>query len=187
MRLRVVTGNPGKLAELRRLLVAGGLELEAAPLELLEIQSLDLVEVARAKAVAAGERAEGPLLVDDTALELAALGGFPGPLVKWLLASVGATGIARLTASLGDDRAVARCVLVLRDGDREIVANGATAGRIVAPRGGDGFGWDPVFAPDGGCGRTYAELTSEEKDRLGHRGAACRELAARLRSGALRT
>jgi non-canonical purine NTP pyrophosphatase (RdgB/HAM1 family) len=153
----LVTGNPGKRAEAERLL--GG-RVEVAELDLPEIQSLDLLE--------------------ETGLELAALAGFPGPLVKWMLAAVGAEGIARVGLSLGDPAVVARCALLWRDGGVEVVAEGVTEGRLVLPaRGGGGFGWDRVFEPAGER-RTYAELPPAEKDRLGHRGRAWRALADRL-------
>lgn len=173
-----VTGSAGKLAEARRL---AGCELEALNLDLPEIQSLDLVAVARAKAAAAASVVAGPLVVDDTGLELAALGGFPGPLVKWMLAAVGAAGIVRVASALGESRATARCVLVWRHGAREIVVDEAVAGHIVAPRGDGGFGWDAVFAPVGGGGASYAELDATTKDTVGHRGAAWRSLLEALR------
>ena len=66
--------------------------------------------------------------------------------------------------------------------DRSIVAEGTTSGRLVLPpRGDNGFGWDPVFVPDGET-LTYAELPPAEKDRLSHRGRAWRELVRRLES-----
>lgn len=176
-RLRLVTGSAGKLAEARRIF---GPELESVALDLPEIQSLDPVEVARAKAEAASALVDGMVVVDDTGLGLVALGGFPGPLVKWMLEAVGAEGIARVAAALGDDRAVVTCVVVAREGEREIVASVEVEGSIVAPRGAGGFGWDGIFAPRDGGGCTYAELDDEVKDRIGHRGRAWRELLARL-------
>ncbi len=177
----LVTGNPGKLEEARRIC---GPELEAVELDLPEIQSLDLEEVLRAKADEAwrrlGPRLGRPLVVEEAGLELAALGGFPGPLVKWLLEAVGVDGIARLGEALGEPRATARAALLYRDGERVVVGRGATPGLLVRPpRGGRGFGWDPVFAP-AGSERTFAEMAAEEKDAVGHRGRAWRDLLARL-------
>lgn len=172
-----VTGNIGKLREAERLL---GRPIEHVRLDLPEIQSLDLRQVLEAKADAAWRQLGTPLLVDDTGLELAALGGFPGPLVKWLLESVGAGGIGDLAARLGDPRAVARCGLLYADGERRVLAEAAVAGEIVpAPVGGHGFGWDPVFRPAGATG-TYAELSDAVKDRIGHRGEAWRRLIDQL-------
>ena len=173
----LVTGNPGKLAEARRLCEV---ELQAAAIDLPEIQSLDIREILKAKAVTAFDRLQRPLVVDETALELAALNGFPGVLVKWMLESVGAEGIARTAQSLGDKHATARCALLYFTGDREVYAEGATDGQLVLPpRGGSGFGWDPIFQPDH-QDLTYAEISGAAKDRISHRGKAWRQLTQHL-------
>jgi XTP/dITP diphosphohydrolase len=173
----LVTGNPGKLAEARRLAGAG---LGAVALDLPEIQSLDLLEVLRHKGEEAWRRLGRPLVVEEAGLDLAALGGFPGPLVKWMLEAAGAGTIARAALALGDPRAVARAALYYRDAGRTLVAEGSTAGTLVLPaRGEQGFGWDPVFQPDG-LDRTFGELTGTEKDALSHRGKAWRQLLASL-------
>jgi XTP/dITP diphosphohydrolase len=181
----LVTGNAGKLAEARRLL---GFDVPAEAVDLPEIQSLDMGEVLRAKGEEAFRRLGRPVVVEETGLELAALGGFPGPLVKWMLEAVGAEGIARTALALGDPRATARCRLLYLDGghpdsghpDGVIEGEGVAPGELVLPpRGGGGFGWDPVFRPVG-SDLTYAELGMEEKDRIGHRGRAWRDLLPRL-------
>jgi non-canonical purine NTP pyrophosphatase (RdgB/HAM1 family) len=173
----LVTGNPGKIAEAR---LALGADLEFVEVDLPEIQSLDYHEVLRAKAEEAWRRIGRPLIVEEAGLDLAALNGFPGPLVKWMLAAVGAEGIARTAAALGDARAAARCFLLYKDGEREIVAEGRTAGTLVFPgRGSHGFGWDPVFLPDGSA-LAFAELAGAEKDGVSHRGKAWREMGRRL-------
>jgi len=177
LRFVFVTGNRGKLEEARRIV---GPALEGVELELPEIQSLDLRAVLRAKGEEAWRRLARPLVVEETGLELAALNGFPGPLVKWMLEAVGPEGIARVALALGDARATARCGLLFRDGGREAVAEGETHGTLVSPpRGGSGFGWDPVFVPEGED-RTYAELPPEVKDSIGHRGRAWRALLPKL-------
>lgn len=172
----LVTGNPGKLAEARRIT---GIEIEAVEVDLPEIQSLDFLEVLRAKGEEAWRRVGRPLVVEEAGLGLAALGGFPGPLVKWMLEAVGASGLARTAAALGETRATARCLLLYLDGEREVVAEGTTEGTLVPPRGGQGFGWDPVFLPEG-SDRTFGELAGAEKDAVSHRGRAWRALLARL-------
>jgi non-canonical purine NTP pyrophosphatase (RdgB/HAM1 family) len=176
----LVTGNRGKIAEAR---LAVGADLEAVEVDLPEIQSLDFLEVARAKAEEAWRRLGRPLIVEEAGLELTALNGFPGPLVKWMLQAVGAEGLARTAAALGDSRAVARCFLLYWDGDREVIAEGRTEGTLVLPaRGTHGFGWDPVFLPNGPDTetRTFAELTGTEKGAVSHRGKAWREMARKL-------
>jgi XTP/dITP diphosphohydrolase len=173
----LVTGNRGKIAEAR---LALGMEIEAVEVDLPEIQALDLLEVLREKAEAAWNALHRPLVVEDAGLELLALNGFPGPLVKWMLEAVGAEGIAKTAHALGDSRAVARCALLYRDAERTVIADGSTSGTLVLPgRGEHGFGWDPVFLSDGET-RTFAELVGKEKDAVSHRGKAWRELMPRL-------
>lgn len=180
--LTLVTGNPSKLREAQRILAALSLEVvvDHADVDLPEIQSLDLLEVLRAKAADAWSRLQRPLVVEETGLELSALGGFPGPLVKWMLQAVGPEGIARTALSLGDPGATARCAVLFKDGEREVVGVGTDRGDLVLPpRGDHGFGWDPVFQRAGGT-ETYAELGMEAKDATGHRGRAWRDLVAKL-------
>lgn len=173
----LVTGNPGKLAEARRL---AGLDFAAEALDLPEIQSLDLLEVLQAKGDEAWRRLGRPLVVEEAGFELAALNGFPGPLVKWMLDAVGAEGLARTGLALRDPRATARCALLYRDAERTLIAEGSTTGTLVLPaRGPHGFGWDPVFQPDGEE-KTYGELSGAEKDGLSHRGRAWRALLDKL-------
>ncbi len=173
----LVTGNPGKLAEARRLAGPG---LGAVEIDLPEIQSLDLLEVLRHKGDEAWRRLRRPLVVEEAGLDLAALGGFPGPLVRWMLEAAGAEALARVGLALGNPRAVARAALYYRDSERTLIVEGATAGTLVLPaRGGHGFGWDPVFLPEGGD-RTFGELTPGEKDARSHRGKAWRDLLGLL-------
>lgn len=120
------------------------------------------------------------MVVEETGLELAVWNGFPGPFVRWMLEAVGAEGIARAAIALGDPRARAICLLAWTDGERTVFGRGETTGELVLPpRGGRGFGWDPVFQPDGET-RTYGELHDAEKDAIGHRGRAWRDLLGRL-------
>lgn len=177
-RLTFVTSNPHKVHEAAGIL---GLELDHHPLDLDEIQSLDVAEVARHKARQAFAALGRPVLVEDTALELDALGGFPGPLVRWLLGAVGAAGICTLVSAFPERGASARCVVCAADGEQVIVGEGVVPGRIVdTPRGGGGFGWDSAFAPDEAGGLTYAEMDDEAKNRISHRQRALSALRQRL-------
>jgi len=162
-----VTSNEGKRREAEAVL---GFALRHRSLDLVEPQSLDLHEVVRSKAAAAFELIGAPVLVEDTGLELLGLGGFPGPLIRWLLASVGAAGICRIAHVFEDSRAVARCVTCAADGTRVIIGEGVVRGVIAAePRGRGGFGWDPAFIPEDGDGRTYGEMDDDEKNAMSHR------------------
>ena len=162
-----VTSNVGKLREAEAVL---GRHLDHSDLDLPELQTLDLMKVVRGKARTAWEHLERPVLVEDTGLELAGLGGFPGPLVRWLLASVGAEGICRVAHCFDDPRVTARCLVCATDGSVEVFGEGVVEGTITsAPRGVGGFGWDSVFVPAVGDGRSYGEMSEEEKNRISHR------------------
>jgi non-canonical purine NTP pyrophosphatase (RdgB/HAM1 family) len=173
-----VTSSDGKHREAQEIL---GLPMAREHLDLAEPQGLDVVEVAREKARAARDRLGRTVLVEDTSLELAALGGFPGPLIRWLLEAAGPSAIARILDPFPDRTARARCAALVWDGEREWLGLGEVSGTIVRePRGRSGFGWDVVFAPEWGGGRTYAELSPEEKNARSHRALALRALRAQL-------
>lgn len=175
-----VTSNLGKLREAEAVL---GHAFDHRGLDLPELQSLDLEEIVRGKARMAWQRLEKPVLVEDTGLELAGLGGFPGPLVRWLLVSVGAAGICRIANCFGDSRATARCLVCATDGSAEIVGEGVVEGTIAGePTGRSGFGWDSAFIPNGGDGRTYGEMTEDEKNLISHRRRAFVALREALRA-----
>lgn len=131
------------------------------------------------------ERLGLPTLADDSGLEVDALGGRPG--VRSKRYSPEATAEANMTLLLreldgvADRRARFRCVLALVGPGGERTAAGVCEGAIGhAPRGTDGFGYDPLFLPDAAPGQTLAELDGPGKDAISHRGAALRHLDALL-------
>ena len=147
-----------------------------------------LEDNARLKAVALCEATGHPAIADDTGLEVAALGGAPG-VYSSRFAGPDATyadNVNHLLARLaGTEARTARfaTVAVARWPDgREVAAFGEVEGVIAeAPRGEHGFGYDPVFVPTEGDGRTFAEMLPAEKQALSHRGRAFRTLADGLR------
>jgi XTP/dITP diphosphohydrolase len=179
-----VTSNPGKAREAAALL---GRPVTSRPLDLPEIQSLDFDEVVRAKALEAALRLGEPALVEDSGLAVAAWGGFPGPLTRWITGgALGPVGLVRMLAPFGDRRAEAVSALGLaRPGGGPadvLVAVGRVSGSITeTPRGVNGFGWDVIFVPDGES-RTWAEMNDAEKNRDSHRARSFREMA-RILSG----
>ncbi|KAA2285326.1 RdgB/HAM1 family non-canonical purine NTP pyrophosphatase [Arenimonas fontis] len=193
-RLVLATSNTGKLAELQPLLAEAGFALVAQG-ELgvpdAEETGLSFVENALLKARQACEATGLPALADDSGLVVPALGGAPGLYSARYAGGHGdhAANIARLLAELAgrsgaDRRAHFYCVLVLLRHARDpqpLIAEGTWDGRILeAPRGTGGFGYDPVFLPDG-HERSAAELAPELKNRISHRGQAIARLRERLR------
>jgi XTP/dITP diphosphohydrolase len=172
--IRFISGNEHKASELREA-IAG---LAQADIDLPEIQSVDSRAVIAAKLLAAREKIrEGAILVEDTALHLACLNGFPGALIKWMLESVGCEGIHRLCAAVGDCGAEARTVLgYLPEGSEEPqFFDDTLLGTICAPRGRNGFGWDPIFVPKG-LEKSLAEMTEEELRSIKMRRRAAEKL-----------
>ena len=188
--LRVVcaSANPHKVAEIFEL-IGGTLDLVARPTDLIETNETELTLVgnARLKAVAVCQATGLPALADDTGLEVDALNGAPGVLTA-RFAGVNATDAenrSQLLDELKDKPRSARfrtiALLLFADG-REIVAQGVCEGSIAtSQRGERGFGYDAVFIPSLGNGRTFAEMSIEEKHLLSHRGLAFRSLAKSLK------
>ncbi len=178
-RLVFVTSNLDKLQEAEAVL---GFRPAHKAVDLEEIQSLNLGAVVHHKALSALAHIDGPVLVEDTALELQGMDGFPGPLIRWLLASVGPEGICTLADAFADRRAVVRCMACAADGAEELTGLGVVEGKISdRPRGHNGFGWDSVFIPSAGRGKTYAEMEDSEKNRISHRRRALEDLRGKLR------
>ncbi len=193
-RIVVASANPKKAAELSALLGDLGVEVLPRPRGVAEvIEDADTFEGnARLKAVALVAATGVASLADDSGLEVDALGGAPGvhsaryagesardeenvTRVLSELDMVGATTPLERSARF-------RCVLVLRWPDgAEVVTAGSVEGHICeVPEGHAGFGYDPVFVPSDGDGRTFAQMASAEKHAISHRGRALAALVAEL-------
>jgi len=171
-----VTGRAEKALEAERL----GFRLERLNLDLAEPQALDPADVVESKARDAWARLGRPVVVEDSGLAIRAWNGFPGALVKWLEKSAGLEAMARMLDRFPDRSATATCAVAYFDGERVVQGRGEVRGAIAdAPRGEGGFGWDALFIPEG-SGRTFAEMSGEEKDRISHRRRAWESLARRM-------
>ncbi|AGZ49902.1 non-canonical purine NTP pyrophosphatase [Mycobacterium kansasii] len=193
-KLLVASRNPKKLAELRRVLDGGGLS-GVTLVSLDDVASFNetpetgatFEDNALAKARDAFAATGLASVADDSGLEVAALNGMPGVLsARWSgVHGDDAANTALLLAQLRDvpdERRgaafVSACALVSASG--EVVVRGQWPGTIARePRGDGGFGYDPVFIPDG-YQRTAAQLSPEEKDAMSHRGRALRLLLPEL-------
>lgn len=169
-----VTSNENKWREAQQIV---GRPFDRLSLALPEIQAATVLEVAVEKGRAAFAALRRPVIVEDAGLELTALGGFPGPFIKFWEKLGGLESICRAADGLKDRRAHAVCALVLCDERGVRPFEGRAAGTIASsPRGANGFGWDAVFVPDGGQ-RTWGEVTQAEKDAKSHRRQAWELLA----------
>ncbi len=185
------SANPHKVAEIAAVL-AGSVVLRPRPPEVPDVvEDADtLVGNARLKALALCEATGCAAVADDTGLEVDALGGAPGVRSARYAGepSDDTANVARLLAELarlpeGTPRTARfrTVALVRRPDGTETLAEGTVEGVITTERRGtNGFGYDPVFVPVEGDGRTFAELTAEEKNEVSHRGRAFRALAALL-------
>jgi XTP/dITP diphosphohydrolase len=196
-RVILASANSGKLRELAALL--GPLGWRLVPQGELGIESAaetgaSLLENALLKARHAARRGGLAALADDSGIEVEALGGRPG-VRSARYAGEHATDRENLEKLLGELRGVAperrtaryRCVIAYvrsATDSRPLVAEGCWEGTIASvPRGTRGFGYDPIFVPQG-LGRTAAELEAAEKDAVSHRAQALRSLLAQLRGEA---
>jgi XTP/dITP diphosphohydrolase len=193
-RLVCASANPDKVAEIAQLL-DGLVDLVPRPDSVPDvIEDADtLVGNARLKASAICDATGAPAVSDDTGLEVDHLGGAPG---VWTarFAGEGATYADNRAKMLGELDGVAvagrtarfRTVVMVRWPDgTELVCEGVCEGTIAAAeRGARGFGYDPLFIPADGDGRTFAEMTDDEKHAVSHRGRAFRALVEALRERA---
>ena len=143
---------------------------------LAEIQELDANKVIKHKLNFALEHHKGSFIVEDTSLYFSGLNGLPGPLIKWFVKTVGNDGLLKMVEAFGDFRVEARTIIGYASEKGEIkFFEGKVQGMIVSPRGKNGFGWDPIFQPDG-QEKTFAEMSVEEKSRLSMRRLALTKL-----------
>ena len=193
-RFVLATANPDKAEEVAAILSEAipGLELSARPGSIEDVEETGdtLEDNARLKALAIVEATGQVAIADDTGLEVDALGGAPGVYSSRYAGENAsyADNVAKLLAALEGTPKSARTarfrtVALARFPDgSEIVTDGVVAGTIAENSRGDrGFGYDPVFEPDGGNGKTFAELLPAEKHALSHRGRAFRALAQALK------
>ena len=200
LRMVLATANPDKGAEIAAIVAATAgdrVELVSRPRSVGEVEETGatLEDNARLKARALVEATGLPAIADDTGLEVDALGGAPGVFssrfagahasyddnVSKLLVDLEAAGARGDGARRARFRTVA---VACFPGGREVVAQGVVEGVIAEDRRGEaGFGYDPVFVPEDGDGRTFAEMSAAEKNARSHRARAVRALVVGLLQG----
>lgn len=175
MELKFITSNKGKLAEAQAALGKLGLTVLAHPAEIVEIQADTIDEVARHKAEQLLSTVEPPYFLEDAGFSVVALKDFPGVYSHYVLDTIGCKGILTLLANVSEKNRIAyfRAVVAYVDTERMIrLFEGRVDGSVATEqRGTGGFGFDPIFVPDGET-RTFAEMSADEKSAISHRGRA---------------
>ena len=177
--INFVTGNIHKLKEVEGILRPYGIKVKMIKVKKIEIQADELIAIAEYAAINAAKEAGVPVVVEDAGLFIEALRGFPGPYSSYVFKTIGNEGIIKLMKGITDRHA--RFISVVAFAEPEGYVRtfvGVAEGLIsVEPRGSMGFGFDPIFIPYEGDGRTFAEMSLDEKNRISHRGKAFRSLA----------
>ena len=170
----LVTQNKHKLAELTPLFEEYEMPFETTTLEKFEIRSSNVEEIAGAAARHAFMTLGRPVVLDDTGFFVSALKDFPGAYAAFALKSIGYEGILKLLEGVEDRSAKFVTAVGFCDGTHLKTFVGEMHGAISEqPSGSEGFGYDPIFIPEG-FSKTYADLTFDEKISISHRSRAFR-------------
>lgn len=170
-----VTGNVNKIREANLVL---GKELTTKNIDLMEIQSLDIEEVAKYKVMEAFKILNKPVIVEDTGLYIDNLNGFPGALIKFYYNKLGLEKMLEISAN---SKATAKSIIAYYDGINYATFLGEATGHISTKieYGDFNHAWDPIFIPDDNhfnLRLSYAQMTREDKTSICHRGKAFRKL-----------
>lgn len=180
MRLSVVTTNDGKFREFSSALSSPAVQLERIDMPYPEVQSDRLEDVVSFGIEWLSRTLTCSFVIDDSGMFIDHLSGFPGVYSAYVMKSLGLNGIMRLMSDATSRSAHFKTVLGLHHKGKSTLFEGVCRGSIsTAVRGGGGFGYDPVFIPEG-QGRTFAEMSVEEKNAISHRGKALRRLKSSL-------
>lgn len=171
MDLYFITGNKNKFAEASAIIP----ELKQLDIDLDEIQEIDPRKIIEHKFQEALRHKKGSFIVEDASLTFNCFGDMPGPLIKWFWKSLGNEGLYNLCRKYNDFKAVASVTLGYTNSNEVKFFEGRMPGKIVKPVAENGFGYDPIFVPEG-FNKTYHEMTPDEKNEISHRRKALDKL-----------
>lgn len=176
-----LTNNKHKFLEVKTIADKYGFKIIQYNGEKIEIQSEDLLEIAKTAAFYAYLKLRKPVLVEDAGLFIEALKGFPGPYSSYIFKTIGCTGILELMKNIRNRKAVFRSASVLIY-EPYILSSQAEIYGIIAyeVRGDKGFGFDPIFIPEG-SNKTFGEMSIEEKNKYSHRARSIEYIFAKLK------
>jgi len=176
-RVYFATTNSHKFEEARLILSEYGIEVLRVDAKGQEIQARTIEEIAMASAKYIARRRKTPAIVEDAGLFVEALNGFPGPYSSYVNQTIGNKGLLKLLGGVTNRRAEFRSTVAF-SGPAIKCFSGVVYGNVShKERGSRGFGYDPIFEPLEGGGRTFAEMTPEEKNLRSHRAKALRKFA----------
>lgn len=181
-RIWMGTSSDHKYEEAREVLTEYGVELERLSIDRVEIQADDPELIAEYSLKVLD--VDIPILIEDAGLYIDKYYGFPGPYSSYALRTIDNEGILKLMEGETERGARYLSAVAFRDGDTSVTFTGEVVGRIaMETRGTNGFGYDPIFMPEEGDGRTFGEMSAAEKARISHRARAFRKLGEWLRAG----
>lgn len=180
--LYFITGNKGKVVEATEKLKPRGIQVVQKDLGYPEIQADHLEEVALAGADHVRQKFHHTFMLEDAGLFIEPLQGFPGVYSKYVFYTIGLDGILQLLEKNKERTAVFRSVYAYCEPRKPpIIVAGECPGTIAQQqRGTHGFGYDPIFIPQGAI-KTFGEMTIEEKNRYSHRAKALEKISAMLK------
>jgi len=189
MRIIFATGNSKKLEEAREYLEPLGhnvelLTIDGQPPDFIEPQSSELMEVAISKSEQAismlseSELSNCAILVEDSGLFIDSLNGFPGVYSSYVYKTIGLNGILKLMSEERSRHGEYRAVTVLVMNGTRIVKTGVCRGKIGQDIFGEGgFGYDPIFFPEGANGLSFGQMSKSQKSTFSHRGKSLKALS----------
>ena len=179
MLVKILTRNKSKFEEAKLILNEYGINVIQIPMQVHEIQSEDLFEIATFRLECALKHIPPPIATEDSGLFIDALNGFPGSFSSYVFKTIGCNGILKLMQGITNRKARFISVVAFADQNRKVhLFDGIVEGVISkSARGNYGFGFDPIFCPKERPQTTFAEMTREEKSKISHRSRAFRKLA----------
>ena len=170
------TSSDHKYAEAKEVLKKYGIELDRLSIERIEIQADDPELIAEYSLKQLD--IDIPILIEDAGLYIDKYYGFPGPYSSYTLRTISNEGILKLMEGEEERGAKYISAVAYRNGNISMTFRGEVKGSIShEERGTNGFGYDPIFIPGEGDGRTFAEMSPQEKSKISHRARAFRKLA----------
>lgn len=171
-----VTGNKNKIHEAELILKPFNISISGVDLSIDEVQADDVEYIAKRAAEDAYKILQTSLIVEDSGLYIDALNGFPGPYSSYVYKTLGIQGILKLMADIKRRNATFKAAVAYTDGSTIKIFTGLSKGWISLEARGEGWGFDPIFVPEGSI-KTFGEMSVDEKNFFSHRGKALMNFA----------